>query len=373
MRHLLTCATVAIGLAASSVAAATERHATSIGDVEVTRVADGLDTPWSVAFLPDGSLLVTERPGRLNLIAGGTSRTVAGVPQVRARGQGGLLDVAAARDFPETGEIFLTYAEPREGGTAGTALAVARLDTVTASLHDLRVIFRQAGPTASGQHFGSRVVEAPDGTLFLTVGDRGTRDEAQLLSSHNGSVLRVARDGSIPADNPFTGRDGARPEIWSYGHRNPQGAALGLDGALWTVEHGPRGGDEVNLTAGGRNYGWPVQSFGREYRANRPVGQQAPLEGVTPPLWHWQVSPAVSGLAVYSGALFPEWQGDLFTGALQHDTIIRLEGGAGGVTEAERLFDGVYPRIRDVREAPDGSIWFISEGDGAVYRIKPTP
>jgi glucose/arabinose dehydrogenase len=231
----------------------------------------------------------------------------------------------------------------------------------------------QAGPTASGRHFGSRVVEALDGTLFLTLGDRGDRDEAQRLSSHNGSVLRVARDGSIPADNPFTGHEGARPEIWSYGHRNPQGAALGPDGALWTVEHGPRGGDEVNLTEGGRNYGWPVQSFGREYNANRPVGQQAPLEGVTPPLWHWQVSPAVSGLAVYAGELFPGWQGDLFTGALQHDTIIRLEAGANGVTEAERLFDGAYPRIRDVREAPDGSIWFLSEGDGALYRVTPAP
>jgi glucose/arabinose dehydrogenase len=184
-------------------------------------------------------------------------------------------------------------------------------------------------------------------------------------------VVRVGRDGSVPADNPFVGREGARPEIWSYGHRNPQGAALGADGTLWTVEHGPRGGDEVNRAEAGANYGWPVQAFGREYGSRRWVGEQEPVAGVTAPLWYWEVSPAVCGLVVYSGRLFPDWEGDLFTGALQHDTIIRVEAGPDGVREAERLFEGEYGRIRDVREAPDGSIWFLSEGDGAAYRITP--
>ncbi len=372
MRHPITTALAVLVLGLPSVAVA-EVHETSAGPVEVTAVVTGLDTPWAIGFLPDGGLLVTERGGRLTLVTGDGSRQVDGLPEVWAHGQGGLLDVVVARDFARSSEIFLTYAEPQGGETGGTALAVARLDPAGARLEDLRVIFRQAGPGTSGQHFGSRVVEAADGTLFLTLGDRGERDAAQDLSTHQGKVLRVARDGSVPDDNPFAGRNDALPEIWSYGHRNPQGAALAPDGTLWTVEHGPRGGDEVNLTLDGHNYGWPLQSFGREYGEDRPVGVRDEVEGVTAPLWMWEVSPAVSGLAVYSGTLFPDWRGSLLTGALQHDAIIRLEAGEEGLAEAERLFDGAYPRIRDVREAPDGAIWFLSETEGAAYRMVPAP
>ncbi|CAN5769907.1 PQQ-dependent sugar dehydrogenase [soil metagenome] len=361
-----------LGLAVlSSAAAAQERHQTSAGAVEVSRVMSGLSAPWAVAFLPEG-YLVTERGGRLLHVRAGGFTAVEGVPQVRARGQGGLLDVVAARDFAQSREIFLTYAEPRVGGTAGTAAAVARLSGDGGRLENLRVIFRQNDPSGAGQHFGSRIVEAPDGTLFITMGDRGYRDAAQDLASHKGKLIRVGRDGSVPADNPFVGRAGARPEIWSFGLRNLQGAALGPDGALWTVMHGPRGGDEVNRHAQpGLNYGWPLQSFGAEYMTRRQVGTAGPVAGVTDPLYWWEASPAVSGLAIVSGRLFPQWQGDLLVGALQHDTIIRLTGDGSGVAEAERLFEGRYARIRDVREAPNGAIWFIVEGEGAIYRMVP--
>ncbi len=353
--------------------ATAEEHETSAGTLEVTEIASGFDTPWAMAFLPDGRILVTERGGRLNLIADGDAQVIEGLPEVWAYGQGGLLDVMVPRDFDSTGEIFLTYAEPQAGETGNTALTVARLDLDATRLTDLRVLFRQTGPTAAGQHFGSRVVEAADGTLFVTIGDRGERDAAQDTSSHIGTVVRIARDGSIPADNPFVGTDGVLPEIWSYGHRNPQGAALAPDGALWTVEHGPRGGDEVNLIVEGANFGWPVQSFGAEYGSGAPVGSTEDAEGITAPAWYWEVSPAVSGLVIHSGEMFPEWRGSLLTGSLQHDTIIRLEAGEDGVTEVERLFEGAYPRIRDLREGPDGALWFLSEGDGTLYRAAPAP
>lgn len=351
--------------------AAAERAATAAGAVEVERMVDGLDTPWAIGFLPDDGLVITERGGRLLLVDAGGKRPVAGVPEVRAKGQGGLLDVVVARDHAATGTVFLTYAEPRDGGAA-TAVAVARLDRAAARLEDVQVIFRQDGPREQDHHFGSRVVEAPDGTLFVTLGERGQRHQAQDLGTHKGKVVRIARDGSVPVDNPFVGQAGALPEIWSYGHRNPQGAALGLDGALWTVEHGPRGGDEVNLTEAGRNYGWPVITYGEEY-AGGSIGVGSAAEGMEQPLHQWTPSIAPSGLVVYSGRLWPEWRGHLFVGALQYDAVVRLTGDAGGVVEAERLLEGVHPRIRDVREAPDGSIWFLSETEGAAYRITPAP
>jgi aldose sugar dehydrogenase len=346
---------------------------TSAGPVSVARVIGGLEVPWAIAFLPDGGVLVTERPGRLRRLArDGSSRVVAGVPAVRAAGQGGLLDVAVARDFDRSREIFLTFAEPRGGGAAATALAVARLTPGGDALQDVRVIWRMRPASSSGQHFGSRVVEAPDGTLFVTTGDRGDRGAAQDLGSHPGAIVRINRDGTIPADNPFVGRAGALPDIWSFGLRNVQGAAIGPDGALWTAMHGPRGGDEINRHAApGRNYGWPAQSFGAEYVSRRPAGIAGPVEGMADPVFWWRDSPAVSGLAIPSGRLFPEWRGDLLVGALQHDAIIRLSGGAGGLREVERLLEGAFRRIRDVREAPDGAIWFIAETEGAVYRMAP--
>lgn len=365
MRALLT-ALLPLSLAAP---AAAEIRETSAGPVEVERVLDGLDTPWSLGFLPDGSLLVTERGGRLLHALDGTATEVEGAPKVWARGQGGLFDVVPARDFAETRELFLTFAEPRDGG-AGTALAVARLSEDATRLEDLRVIFRIAAASDAGQHFGGRLVEAEDGTLFLTIGDRGQRDAAQDLASHQGKVLRLARDGSAPSDNPFADDPDALPEIWSFGHRNDQGAALAPDGALWTVMHGPRGGDAVHRPQAGLNYGWPLLSYGAEYGSREPVGATE-VAGVEQPLHYWVPSIAPSGLAIYSGALWPDWEGDLLVGALQADAVVRLEGDATGIVEAERLFEGAYPRIRDVREGPDGAIWFLSEEQGAVYRAAP--
>ena len=342
---------------------------TGSGEARVARMAEGLDTPWALAFLPGGAMLVTERDsGRLLLIEDGRARAVRGVPRVENSGQGGLLDVVAARDFATSREIFLTYSEPRPEG-AGTALAVARLADGPA-LADLRVIFRQVSPSRGGRHFGSRVVEAPDGTLFVTVGDRGARAEAQSLQSHKGKLLRIARDGRAPSGNPFMGRQGALDTIWSYGHRNAQGAALDGQGRLWTVEHGARGGDEINRPEPGRNYGWPVISYGREYSGGR-IGQGTDAPGMEQPRFYWDPSIAPSGMAIYSGRLWPDWRGHIFVGSLKFDMISRLSAAGGGLAERARLFEGRYARIRDIREAPDGALWFIAESDGALYRMTP--
>ena len=253
----LICAVVLV-LGATRIPAQTLE--TRAGAVRVETVLSGLDVPWALDFLPDGGFLVTQRGGVLLYVRDGRARRVAGTPAVWARGQGGLLDVTVARDFAATGEVFLTFAR-RQGGGASTALAVARLDTGAARLRDLRVIFQAQPGSGGGRHFGSRVIEAPDGKLFLTLGERGDAASAQDRSSHNGSILRLARDGSAPADNPFAGQQGMRPEIWSYGHRNPQGAALDATGRLWAVEHGARGGDEINRIRRGANFGWPVRSI----------------------------------------------------------------------------------------------------------------
>lgn len=347
--------------------AVAERLETSAGPVEVSQVIGGLEVPWAVGFLPGGGTLVTERGGRLLLVEGEAARSVANVPKVWAHGQGGLLDVVVARDFATSHEIFLTYAEP-VGGGARTALAVARLDRAAARLEDVRVIFRQEPAAQGGTHFGGRLVEAPDGTLFLTLGERGDRDMAQDLDNDRGKVARIRRDGAAGARNPFLGRADARPEIWTFGHRNPQGIAMGADGVPWLVEHGPRGGDEINRLAPGRNYGWPRVSHGEEYGGGAiGVGTEAP--GMEPPRHVWVPSIAPSGLMVYSGTLWPEWRGDLFTGSLKYDFISRLS--RDGRDELERLFEGRFARIRDLREAQDGAIWFISESDGAVWRMVP--
>jgi len=339
---------------------------TSAGPVTVSPIATGLDEPWAVGFLPDGGVLITERDGQLLHGADGVLSEVQGVPEVRARGQGGLLDVVVARDFATSGEIFLSYSEPR-GGDAGTALAVARFDAAQATLSDVRVIFRQKFASRNGRHFGSRIVEAPDGRLFLTIGDRGEAEQAQDLNRHNGKVIRVARDGSIPADNPFAS-GGALPEIWSYGHRNPQGATLDLEGRLWTSAHGAQGGDEVNRPEAGKNYGWPVISYGREYSGGK-IGVGTENSGMEQPLFYWDPSMAPSGMMIYSGKLFPEWQGDIFVGSLKFSYISRLD--EGRVEEAEQLFRDTFTRIRDVREGPDGAIWFLSVVDGTLYRVTP--
>ena len=342
---------------------------TASGPVSVEAMATGLDTPWGLAFLPGGAFLVTERGGALyHFDSAGRKSKISGVPEVYAWGQGGLLDVVAARDYPESREIFLTFSKRyRFGG--GTALAVAALSPDNRSLNNLRVIFEMASPSRGGRHFGSRVVEAPDGTLFLTLGERGDSDTAQDLSLHHGKTIRIRRNGSIPRDNPFVGQAGARPEIWSWGHRNAQGAALDATGALWVVEHGAQGGDEINRVRKGRNYGWPVIAYGRHYSGAK-IGVGVAKEGMEQPDFYWDPSIAPSGMAIYSGRLWPDWRGQFFVGSLKFDYISRLDP-TGGFREVERMAFPETGRVRDVREAPDGAIWFLSEERGTVYRINP--
>lgn len=350
---------------------ATQRFETSAGEVVVERVAGPFPHPWAVTFLPNDAMLITERGGKLwHVGPDGARKEVAGVPEVRATGQGGLLDVVAARDFAESREVFLTYAEPRSGGS-GTSVAVARLATEGERLENLRVIFRQEPALRSTKHYGSRIVEAPDGTLWVTLGERGQPAQAQNLRSHLGTVVRIARDGSVPADNPFVSGI-AWPEIWSYGHRNPQGAALDPEsGALWIVEHGAKGGDEINRPEAGKNYGWPVITYGVDY-SGMTIGEGTHKEGMEQPIHYWDPSIAPSGMVIYSGRLWPEWAGDIFVGALKFQLISRLERNGGEVTGEERLFEKVYGRIRDVREGPRGALWFVTdEDDGALYRIRP--
>ena len=336
------------------------------GTVMVQRMLSNLYEPWAVAFLPDGGYLVTERDGVLIHVAGGKRTEVRGVPEVFAKGQGGLLDVVVARDFARSREIFLSYAEP-EGRVAGTALALAKLSPDNTRLTGLRVLFRQENKTKAGQHFGSRIVEARDGTLFLTIGERGEADLAQDTFKANGKVIRINRDGSVPSDNPFVA-GGGLPQVYSYGHRNPQGATLDEDGNLWTVEHGARGGDEINRPEAGENYGWPVISYGRHYTGFK-IGEGTSKPGMEQPVFYWDPSIAPSGMMIYTGDMFPDWRGDIFVGSLKFDFIARLERAGGGVKQAEELFRDRFDRIRDVRQAPDGAIWFLSVGAGALFRI----
>ncbi len=336
--------------------------------VRITEVIDDLDEPWAIAFLPDGGYLVTERDGALLHIKDDKRREVGGLPRVAAEGQGGLLDVMLPRDFASSREVFLTYSA-RTGQGLRTMLGSGRLATDGRRLEGFRALFEQVGPGGSGRHFGSRVVEATDGTLLLTIGDRGDRPSAQDLSVHSGKIIRINRDGSVPSDNPDFGRD-ARPEIFSYGHRNPQGAGLDARGRLWTAEHGARGGDEVNQPQAGRNYGWPVISYGVHY-SGEAIGEGSSKAGMEQPAHYWDPSIAPSGLMVYSGDMFPDWKGDIFVGSLKFDYISRLEVSGGQASEVEELFRGEYGRIRDVREAPDGAIWFLSVGEGAAYRVTP--
>ncbi|WP_413718149.1 PQQ-dependent sugar dehydrogenase [Silicimonas sp. MF1-12-2] len=339
----------------------------SVGAVQVDRVASGLDEPWAVGFLPDGSILVTERDGRLLRFEDGRSSEIAGVPSVADVGQGGLLDLLVPRDFAESRELFFTYAKPQRKGE-GTAVLRARLSDDGSTLEGTETIFELTEGSSGGYHFGSRIVEATDGTLFLTIGDRGDQPSAQDLRRENGSVVRIARDGSIPPDNPLVGQPDAKPAIWSFGHRNPQGAALDLDGNLVTVEHGARGGDEINRITPGANYGWPLISYGRHY-SGQPIGVGTKAPGLEQPAFYWDPSMAPSGMMIYSGKLWPDWRGDIFVGSLKFDYIARLEGDP--LDEVEQLASDDTLRVRDIREAPDGTIWFLSVGNGALYRMSP--
>jgi glucose/arabinose dehydrogenase len=341
----------------------------------VETVAEGLVNPWGLAFLPDGRMLVTERPGRLRIVAadGKLSEPLRGVPEVVAEGQGGLLDVALAPDFATSRLVYLSYSEPGEGGTNGTAVARGRLAADGGALEDVQVIFRQLPKVASRAHFGSRLVFAPDGKLFVTLGERfGFKERAQDLGYHFGKVVRIEADGKVPADNPFVGREDARPEIWSYGHRNPQSAGLHpTTGKLWIVEHGARGGDEVNIPEAGKNYGWPVISYGVDYSGAK-IGEGRSKPGMEQPIYYWDPSIAPSGLLFYTGDLFPKWKGDLFVGALAGRLLSRLDVDGKKIGGEERLLKGLGERIRDVRQGPEGAIYLLTDAsDGRILRLRP--
>ena len=363
-------------LLAPSIADAQQTFQSSAGNLKVDTVAGGLVHPWSLAFLPDGRMLVTERPGRMRIVTRGgeLSRPLSGVPRVFASGQGGLLDVALDRGFAQNHTIYFSYAEPFDGG-GRTALARARLEAGdNPRLTDVKVIYRQQGPASSGNHFGGRIVQGADGNLFLTNGEHfADRDMAQTLDNDLGKIVRITPDGEAPKDNPFAGKAGARPEIWSYGHRNPQGLALNpADGTLWEQEHGAKGGDEINLIKPGNNYGWPKVSFGVNYDGS-PVGTgKARMQGVTDPLWHWTPSIAPSGMTFYSGDLFPQWKGSLFNGALKFQLLSRLTLDGDKVVKEERLLQGLHERIRDVRQGPDGALYLLTDNNaGRILRLAP--
>jgi aldose sugar dehydrogenase len=363
-------------IAAAIARAADAVYPSSAGNLAVQTVATGLAHPWSLAFLPDGRILVTERPGRMRLVTqnGQLSPPLANVPKVFAVSQGGLLDVIPDRGFAQNRTIYFSYAEPFNGG-GRTALARARLDDSEAPrLTDVKVIYRQYGPPSHGNHFGSRIVQAMDGTLFVTNGEHFTdRDMAQTLDNDLGKIVRITTDGTAPPDNPFANKPGTRPEVWSYGHRNPQGLALNpADGKLWEQEHGARGGDEINIIQKGHNYGWPRVSYGVNYDGT-PVGTgKTKMEGVDDPRWHWTPSIAPSGMAFYTGDLFPAWKGSLFNGALKSQLLSRLELKGDAVVKEERLLQALNERIRDVRQGPEGALYLLTDSaSGRILRVVP--
>ena len=337
------------------------------GPIPVSRIADGLQGPWSFGFLPGGDVIITEKSGTLWRVSGGRKSEIGGVGPIEVVGQGGLLDVLVPRDFAQTRQLYFSHAL-RQGRGAGTALARAILPEGANELRDWQVIYQIVEGSGGGRHFGSRLVEGADGHIYMTVGDRGDRPSSQDLGRDNGSVLRLTRDGAPAPGNPFADLDGARDAIWSYGHRNPQGMAKDDDGRIWVSEHGARGGDEINLVRKGDNYGWPVISYGRHYSGGR-IGEGTRKEGMEQPVFYWDPSIAPSGLMIYSGKLIPDWAGDMFTGSLKFGFISRLSGDP--LQEVQRLQSPETERLRDIREGPDGAIWFLSEGQGALYRMAP--
>jgi glucose/arabinose dehydrogenase len=340
-------------------------------EFRVVKLVEGLDHPWSLAFLPDGRMLVTERPGRLNLLSPDFKRTnIAGVPRVAASVQGGLLEVALHPRFSENRIIYLSYSGPGEGG-ASTELMRAKLGATR--LEDAQVIFRQEPKTSGGIHFGGRIVFDRAGFLYLTLGERGLMQRAQLARNHHGSVIRLHDDGRVPADNPFVGKPDWKPEKFDLGHRNMQGAALHPQtGMLWTHEHGPQGGDEINIIRAATNYGWPVITYGVNYGTGAKIGEGTQKAGMAQPLYYWVPSIAPSGMAFYTGERFPSWKGNLFVGALKDEMLVRLVLDGEKVLKEERLLKGVLGRIRDVRNGPDGFIYLLTDkSDGVMARLEP--
>lgn len=372
MPHLFRIVVAAATLSMTAPAAADtgQRYQSERHDFRVTPVVDGLTAPWGLAFLPGGDILVTERPGRLRVIRDGVLQPypVAGLPDVAVAGQGGLLDVALHPDFSDNRWVYLSYAA---SGVGGYGTEVARGRYRDDRLEEVEVIFRALPKEPGGRHFGSRLVFDNDGYLYITLGDRGNRPNGQDLGTHTGSIIRVRDDGSVPDDNPFAG--GERPEIFTYGHRNVQGAALHpATGVLWTQEHGPQGGDEVNLIKSGRNYGWPVISYGANYGSGTKIGEGTHKPGMEQPVWYWDPSIAPSGMTFYTGNQFPQWRNSVFVGALKYELLVRLELDGERVVQEERMLEDEYGRIRTVAEGPDGNLYLLTdERDGQVLRLEP--
>ena len=380
MRHrtsmfllLLVALACAPGSGAQNPALRSPTPASIDGVVRAETFASGLVNPWALEFLPDGRLLVTERAGRLRIVGkdGTVSEPLTGVPVVDARGQGGLLDVALDPRFAENRLVYLSFSEPGENGTAGTAVARGRLGAT--GLDDVRVIYSQRPKLRGGGHYGSRLVFGRDGTLFVTQGDRQSyRDSAQSLMAGQGKVVRINTDGTIPRDNPFVGRADARPEIWSYGHRNIQAAALHPEtGQLWTVEHGARGGDELNHPERGKNYGWPVITFGVDYSGAR-IGEGTAREGMEQPVYYWDPVIAPSGMAFYTADAIPGWKGSILIGSMTPGALVRLVVENGRVVREERYLGELRESIRDVQQGPDGMLYAVTKSNaGRVLRIVP--
>ena len=347
---------------------------------DVVTFAQGLENPWGLTFLPDGSMLVTERPGRMRIVdtAGRLSPPISGIPAVHARGQGGLLDVTVDQQFASNGLVYWSYAEPRAGDVNNTAVARGRLvaDQQQPRLYDVRVIFHQQPALHSDAHFGGRLVWAPDGTLFVTLGERSIREgrlQAQRLDGLLGKVVRINSDGSVPNDNPFVGKEGARAEIWSIGHRNVEAATADpKTGELWEVEHGTRGGDELNLVRKGRDYGWPTIAYGIEYNGSAITGGITQKAGMEQPVYYWDPVIAPSGMTFYSGDLFPAWKGSLFIGGLGSTCLVRLTLEGERVVGEERLLKELEERIRDVQQGPDGALYLLTDNvKGRILKLTP--
>ncbi|HVK99193.1 MAG TPA: PQQ-dependent sugar dehydrogenase [Dongiaceae bacterium] len=337
--------------------------------ITVTSVTDDLDHPWGMAFLPDGRILVTERSGSVRYVSsnGSKSEPLAGLPKIEVGGQGGLFDLILDPGFANNHRVYFSYSEPGDGGNS---TAVARATLQENALSDLKVIFRQEPKIKSSHHFGGQLVFDRDGNLFITLGDRSSqRADAQTLNTHHGKVVRIRLDGSIPADNPFVNKSDALGAIWSYGHRNVQGAALNPQtGQLWTHEHGPQGGDEINITQAGKNYGWPAITYGEEYGGGK-IGETA-KDGMEQPLHYWVPSIAPSGMAFYTGSLFPAWNNDLLVGSLKFGELVRLDLDDDKVVREERI--NIGSRIRDVRQGPDGAVYLLTdENNGQLLRLTP--
>ena len=363
----------ALGVAPGAVIAA-ETFDTQHGKIKVETVAEGMSSPWGIDFLPDGRMIVTEKAGYLRIVDknGNRSEALPGVPRVGYVGQGGLLDIMLHPDFAQNRLLFLTFSEQSPDGRLYTAMMRGKLRTDDSQLDEVRVLFRQSPKVGGGRHFGSRVLVAPDGNLFVTLGDLGNRNLSQDLSGHVGKVVRLTIDGGIPKDNPFVGESNAQPEIWSYGHRNIQGADIHPGtGKLWTIEHGPRGGDEINIPAAGANHGWPLVSHGIEYSGGQIGDGKKFMDGVVPPVMTWSPVIAPGGMTFYNADMFPAWKGNLLIGGLRAGAIVRLELNGETVVKEERLLRQVGNRIRDVAVGPDGAVYALDESDGRILRITP--